>query len=65
MSSDATSASGPVWFKSSHSGGNTTECVEAAFVRAGVLLRDSKAPGRACISVSADTWSLFVSAVLK
>ncbi|MFF8971525.1 DUF397 domain-containing protein [Streptomyces sp. NPDC014995] len=37
-------ASEPVWFKSSYSGGNATEYVEAAFVPKGVLVRDSKVP---------------------
>ncbi|MEU0116149.1 DUF397 domain-containing protein [Streptomyces bobili] len=29
----------PVWFKSSYSGGNYTECVVTAFVPGGVLVR--------------------------
>jgi hypothetical protein len=55
-------ASEPVWFKSSYSGGNTTECVEAAFVPNGVRIRDSKTPDCRCLSVSAVAWSRFVSA---
>jgi hypothetical protein len=51
----------PVWFKSSYSGGNTTECVEAAFVPRGVLVRDSKQPGRIQISVSAEAWTGFLA----
>ncbi|MER6789332.1 DUF397 domain-containing protein [Streptomyces sp. NPDC000658] len=55
----------PVCFKSSHSGGNATECVEAAFVPAGVLVRDSKVACGPHLSVSADAWSWFVSASLR
>jgi hypothetical protein len=51
----------PTWFKSSHSGGNTTECVEAAFVTSGVLIRDSKRTESPHLMVTAATWSLFVA----
>ncbi|MFI1048612.1 DUF397 domain-containing protein [Streptomyces griseoruber] len=60
MSAGPQPVSEPVWFKSSHSGGNTTECVEAAFVPSGVLVRDSKAPGGPHVKVSADAWCRFV-----
>ncbi|MEU9481092.1 DUF397 domain-containing protein [Streptomyces sp. NPDC048191] len=49
-----------VWFKSSYSGGNATECVEAAFVSRGVLIRDSKRPDRLRLTVSASAWTLFL-----
>ncbi|MGW0574986.1 DUF397 domain-containing protein [Streptomyces sp. NPDC002920] len=65
MSADPQPASEPVWFKSSYSGGNTTECVEAAFVPASVLVRDSKVPDSRCLSVSANAWSWFVGASLR
>ncbi|WP_329217731.1 DUF397 domain-containing protein [Streptomyces sp. NBC_01485] len=55
----------PVWFKSSYSGGNTTECVETAAVPAGVLVRDSKAPDGPWVSVSAEAWSRFVGAAVE
>ncbi|MET7661118.1 DUF397 domain-containing protein [Streptomyces sp. NPDC005373] len=48
------------WFKSSYSGGNTTECVEAAFVPSGVLVRDSKRPEGPHLEVSAQAWSGFL-----
>ncbi|MET9778514.1 DUF397 domain-containing protein [Streptomyces sp. NPDC006367] len=51
----------PTWFKSSYSGGNTTECVEAAFVPSGVLIRDSKHPEGPCLSVSAGAWHRFLT----
>ncbi|MFE7954941.1 DUF397 domain-containing protein [Streptomyces sp. NPDC057413] len=54
------SAATPVWFKSSYSGGNTTECVETAFVPSGVLVRDSKRPSGPCLAVSADAWRQFL-----
>jgi hypothetical protein len=50
------------WFKSSYSGGNTTECVEAAFVQTGVYIRDSKRPDGPQLRLSADAWARFVSA---
>lgn len=59
------SVSEPVWFKSSYSGGNATECVEAAFVPAGVLLRDSKRPEGAHVSVSATVWCKFLAASVQ
>jgi hypothetical protein len=50
-----------VWFKSSYSGGNATECVEAAFISSGVLVRDSKRPEDSHISVPAEEWAKFVA----
>lgn len=50
-----------VWFKSSHSGGNTTECVEAAFVPSRVLIRDSKRPGHQHLTVSMKAWADFLA----
>lgn len=52
-----------VWFKSSYSGGNTTECVEASFTQFGVLVRDSKQLALAHIAVSARAWSCFLACV--
>lgn len=53
------------WFKSSYSGGNATECVETAFVPAGVLVRDSKVPDGPLVAVSAKAWCRFVAASLQ
>ncbi|MEV5608420.1 DUF397 domain-containing protein [Streptomyces sp. NPDC052225] len=52
------------WFKSSYSGGNTTECVEAAFTPGGALVRvrDSKDPDRSQLRISARAWVGFISA---
>ncbi|AWW39379.1 DUF397 domain-containing protein [Streptomyces cadmiisoli] len=58
-------ASEGIWFKSSYSGGNTTECVEAAFVPKGVLIRDSKVPKGPQVAVSAGAWSRFVATALR
>ncbi|MER5595867.1 DUF397 domain-containing protein [Streptomyces sp. NPDC002265] len=52
----------PVWFKSTYSGGNATECVEAAFGPTGVLVRDSKRPSGPVVAVSAAAWSKFLAA---
>lgn len=49
------------WFKSSYSGGNTTECVEAAFTPCGVLVRDSKRPGHRHLVISAEAWAGFLT----
>ncbi|MEU9380230.1 DUF397 domain-containing protein [Streptomyces sp. NPDC048279] len=54
----------PRWFKSSYSGGNTTECLEAAFGLAAVLIRDSKRPAGPRLSISAETWGRFVTDVV-
>ncbi|MET7973568.1 DUF397 domain-containing protein [Streptomyces mirabilis] len=61
MSSGPQPVSEPVWFKSSYSGGNATECVEAAFVPAGVLVRDSKRPDGPNVVVSAEAWHKFLT----
>jgi len=50
------------WFKSSYSGGNATECVETAFTRSGVLIRDSKHPEHPCLAVTAQAWAIFLTA---
>ncbi|MBY8344840.1 DUF397 domain-containing protein [Streptomyces sp. KC 17012] len=55
--------SDPVWFKSSYSGGNATECVEAAFIPFGVLVRDSKEPQGHEVAISANAWRLFVCSI--
>ncbi|MFF5492051.1 DUF397 domain-containing protein [Streptomyces aquilus] len=52
----------PAWFKSSYSGGNATECLEAAFIPSGVLVRDSKRPAAPHLTVSAPAWVGFLSA---
>jgi len=61
MSTGAQHDRQPSWFKSSYSGGNATECVEAAFVSRGVLIRDSKNPDSAWLQVSAQAWERFVA----
>ncbi|GGQ50138.1 DUF397 domain-containing protein [Streptomyces asoensis] len=65
MSAGPQPDSEPVWFKSSYSGGNTTECVETAFVAAGVLVRDSKEPGGPRIQMSAEAWRKFLVACAR
>ncbi|NUT25679.1 MAG: DUF397 domain-containing protein [Streptomyces sp.] len=61
MSVGSQQVSKPAWFKSSYSGGNTTECVEAAFVPAGVLIRDSKRHEHPHLMVSATAWACFLA----
>jgi len=50
----------PIWFKSSYSGANTTECVETAFIPAGVLVRDSKQANGPVIAVRARAWHCLI-----
>ncbi|MGW2229727.1 DUF397 domain-containing protein [Streptomyces formicae] len=49
------------WFKSTYSGGNTTECVETAFLPSGVLIRDSKRADGPRLLVSPKAWAQFVT----
>ncbi|MEV7201189.1 DUF397 domain-containing protein [Streptomyces griseoluteus] len=48
------------WFKSSYSAGDGGDCVEVADAGTAVLVRDSKRPGEAFVSVGADEWAAFV-----
>ncbi|MDX3132408.1 DUF397 domain-containing protein [Streptomyces europaeiscabiei] len=63
MLADAQPVPEPTWFKSSYSGGNTTECVEAAFLSSQVLIRDSKRPAAARLLFSADAWTDFLARI--
>ncbi|MCT7351337.1 DUF397 domain-containing protein [Streptomyces sp. 15-116A] len=65
MPTDDQSVTEPTWFKSSHSGGNTTECVEAAYVPAGLLVRDSKQPGGGHLRMSATAWADFIGCLAR
>ncbi|MEU0741025.1 DUF397 domain-containing protein [Streptomyces sp. NPDC006134] len=48
------------WFKSSYSAGNGGDCVEIADAGTAVLVRDSKRPKEAFLSVGTASWSAFV-----
>ncbi|MFJ4980509.1 DUF397 domain-containing protein [Streptomyces coeruleorubidus] len=64
MPASPLTASEPRWFKSSYSGGNTTECLECAYVDHGALIRDSKCHRRGpIVSVGSEAWGRFVSAL--
>ncbi|AKZ55966.1 hypothetical protein SAM23877_2917 [Streptomyces ambofaciens ATCC 23877] len=52
-----------VWFKSSHSGGNATECLECAYAPTRTLIRDSKRANGPVLSVSPGAWRHFVDAL--
>ncbi|MDU0254140.1 DUF397 domain-containing protein [Streptomyces sp. PU10] len=56
-------AAAPLWFKSSYSGGNTTECVECAYLSHGALIRDSKHADGPRLRVQSQTWRRFVGSV--
>ncbi|MEV5675139.1 DUF397 domain-containing protein [Streptomyces sp. NPDC052179] len=51
------------WFKSSYSGGNTTECVEAAHLARGTAIRDSKYMDGPRLRFGSAAWQRFVDAV--
>ncbi|GAB1335841.1 hypothetical protein ACE1SV_24310 [Streptomyces sp. E-15] len=53
----------PRWFKSSYSGGNTTECVECAYVSNGISVRDSKCTDGAVIPVRTSAWLFFLKSL--
>jgi Domain of unknown function (DUF397) len=53
----------PRWFKSTYSGGSGTECVEYAPVCEGALVRDSKRPNAARLTVGGAAWAGFIGAV--
>ncbi|MBT2411751.1 DUF397 domain-containing protein [Streptomyces sp. ISL-12] len=48
------------WTKSSYSSGSGGDCVEVADAGAAVLIRDSKRPAEAFLSVGFDVWDAFV-----
>ncbi|MFC5217424.1 DUF397 domain-containing protein [Streptomyces coerulescens] len=49
------------WFKSSYSGGNTTECVQVAFTSSVVPIRHSKRLEYPPLAISAGAWTAFVA----
>jgi hypothetical protein len=51
------------WFKSSYSGANTTECVEAAVLPDGVAIRDSKDTEGPVLAFSPEAWRTFIGSV--
>lgn len=54
-----------VWFKSSYSGANTTECVECTYADDGTLIRDSKRGDGPVVQVQPRTWRVFVQALMQ
>jgi hypothetical protein len=48
------------WFKSSYSGNEGGECLEAAITPGTIHIRDSKAPTRAQLAFGPAEWSAFV-----
>ncbi|MEV8315308.1 DUF397 domain-containing protein [Streptomyces sp. NPDC059900] len=52
-----------VWFKSSYSGANETECVEVAVVSDQVFVRDSKRPADRRFGVEPRAWAGFVASI--
>ena len=56
---------GSIWFKSSYSGANETECVETAFTADSTSIRDSKRPHDHDhrLQVCSAAWADFIGAV--
>ncbi|MFH9573509.1 DUF397 domain-containing protein [Streptomyces sp. NPDC017230] len=48
------------WYKSSYSSGSGGDCVEIADTSTAVLIRDSKQPDAAVLSVPSTQWTAFV-----
>ncbi|KPC85197.1 DUF397 domain-containing protein [Streptomyces coelicoflavus] len=63
MSLALQTASNRVWFKSSYSGGNATECVECAYAPPRTLIRDSKCADGPILSVDAEAWRHFINSL--
>ncbi|MDG9716899.1 DUF397 domain-containing protein [Streptomyces sp. DH24] len=53
------------WVKSSYSAGDGGQCVEAAATDSVVLVRDSKQPDAATLSVPAEQWTAFVRMAVR
>ncbi|ANH92993.1 MULTISPECIES: DUF397 domain-containing protein [unclassified Streptomyces] len=53
------------WFKSSYSAGDGGDCVEVADAGAVVLIRDSKRPEEAFLSVGSGQWAAFVRMTVR
>ncbi|MFC6886681.1 MULTISPECIES: DUF397 domain-containing protein [Actinomadura] len=51
------------WRKSSHSGSQAAECVEAAGIHRGVAVRDSKDPDGPVISMDGRAWRSLLDAL--
>jgi hypothetical protein len=51
------------WFKSSYSGGGTSECLETAFLPPGVVVRDSTNPDGPRLEFALGAWAKFVEAI--
>ena len=64
--SDASALPGAVWFKAKDSNGNGgNNCVEVAFLNAGVAVRDSKDPTGPALMFTEAEWAAFVSGAKK
>ena len=53
----------PGWRKSSYSSGNGGNCVEAASLAAGLLVRDSKDPDGPALAIAPADWNTFTDLV--
>ncbi|MFE6161846.1 DUF397 domain-containing protein [Streptomyces sp. NPDC056486] len=57
------SSSGLFWRRSSYSGADG-ECVEIAFVRKAVIVRDSQNPSEPGVVFSVERWQAFLNALV-
>nr|WSY52223.1 DUF397 domain-containing protein [Streptomyces sp. NBC_00886] len=64
MASNRIDLSDARWFKSSYSNGSGGDCVEVAHSLPGLVpVRDSKAPERATLILTAPAWAPFITAL--
>lgn len=52
-----------VWFKSTYSGSNETECVEVAVASTHIFIRDSKRRSDIRFAVRPEAWAEFVASI--
>lgn len=64
MRAAETPISDDAWFKSSHSGASTTECVEAAIVPGCTAVRDSRRAGGPVLRFTPEAWQEFLAQIV-
>ncbi|WP_262056010.1 DUF397 domain-containing protein [Streptomyces sp. STR69] len=66
MASNGTDLSDALWLKSSYSNGDGGNCVEVARNLPGLVpVRDSKAPNRPALILTASAWAPFITTLQK
>ncbi|WP_455353542.1 DUF397 domain-containing protein [Streptomyces sp. SYSU K217416] len=63
MHAGSSAIAGATWFKSSYSGAEHSECVEAAFILGVTAVRDSKRPDGPRLTFPRAVWAGFLDAL--